>query len=65
MEFIENDFPNLADQIRYLNEDFGWDGVIDALEFIQRHRETHYSGTVVEREFNRFVAAMRQMLGAA
>ncbi len=64
MEFIENDFPNLADEIRRLNEHFAWDGVIDALEYIKRNLRESYSGTAVEREFNRFVAAVRQMLEA-
>jgi len=52
MSDLEIEFPQLIEEIKYLNKAYGWSGLRDALRFIEEH-STHYD--YLAQEFKEFV----------
>lgn len=52
MSDLEIEFPQLIEEIKYLNKAYGWNGLRDALRFIEEH-STHYD--YLAQEFKEFV----------
>ena len=51
MSDLEIEFPQLVEEIKYLNKAYGWNGLRDALNFIEEH-STHYE--FLAEELNEF-----------
>ena len=51
MSDLEIQFPRLIEEIKYLNNAYGWNGLRDALTFIENHG-THYE--FLAEELNEF-----------
>lgn len=60
MQYIEEKFPALADEINAINKWKGTVGILDALEFIQSNEE-EYEGTACRTQFRRFMREMSQL----
>jgi hypothetical protein len=53
-----NKFPALMDEVNCINNAYGWNSILDALEYIYRNEES-YLGTQCLIEFRQFYSEMK------
>lgn len=48
-------FDHLMDEVRVINQAYGWFGALDAIKYIFEHK-SEYEGTAVAKELRQFMA---------
>ena len=57
-------FDHLMDEVRVINDAYGWYGCFDAIQFIDENKD-EYRGTAVYRELMLFMRQGAQLFAAA